>query len=225
MEDQLRPKRYGESGRKNCVRSFSFSSFPDDQLSSMSHDFSIGFSAFTVQLVRSILFLFSTPHHLKFLFELTSPSFRSSQASARTASGNLDLPEPTSNYSDVLYSVYVNNQTSSSLEWIIPYNASSSCSQRSGISCYNLRHLFQFPATWLGQWNTFRLALPYNASFVLSVLRLLPLNDGLILAASCIYSGGDVNFRNYSGDVMYDSMRLELSQWCSSIRFSVLGLY
>jgi hypothetical protein len=90
--------------------------------------------------------------------------FPSQQASARTASGNLDLPEPSSNYSDVLYSVFVNNQTSSPLEWLIPYNASSSCSQRSGIACYNLRHQFEFPAGWLGEWNTFRLALPYNAS-------------------------------------------------------------
>ncbi|WVQ83761.1 hypothetical protein IAT38_005905 [Cryptococcus sp. DSM 104549] len=107
-------------------------------------------------------------------------------AGARTASGNLDLPEPTSNYSDVDYSVIVNGRDP--LVWTIPYNASSSCSDRSGIACYQLRNLFTFPGEWLSNdTNVFEFALPYNAS------------------------GGDVNFRNYSVSVLYDAIRLELS--------------
>jgi rhamnogalacturonan endolyase len=58
-------------------------------------------------------------------------------AGARTASGNLDLPEPTSNYSDVQYTVEVNGNP---LTWTILYNQSSSCSDRSGIACYNIRN-------------------------------------------------------------------------------------
>lgn len=107
-------------------------------------------------------------------------------AGARTASGNLDLPEPTSNYSNVDYTVNVNGNP---LSWTILYNQSSSCSDRSGIACYNLRNVFTFPGEWLKNDtnNVFEFALPYNAS------------------------GGDVNFRNYSISVLYDAIRLELS--------------
>ena len=49
---------------------------------------------------------------------------------------------------------------------------------------------FDFPGEWLNNdtTNVFKLALPYNAS------------------------GGDVNFRNYSVSVVYDALRLELSE-------------
>ncbi|WWD22613.1 hypothetical protein CI109_107106 [Kwoniella shandongensis] len=105
-------------------------------------------------------------------------------AGARTASGNLDAIEPSSNYSNVDYTVNVNGHP---LSWTILYNQSSSCSDRSGIACYNLRNLFTFPGEWLSNdTNVFEFALPYNAS------------------------GGDVNFRNYSVSVLYDAIRLEL---------------
>jgi rhamnogalacturonan endolyase len=110
-------------------------------------------------------------------------------AGARTASGNLDVPEPSSNYSNVDLSVNVNGRNES-LVWTIRYNESSCCSDRNGISCYTLRKSWNFPASWLknmsGESNVFKFALPYNAS------------------------GGDVNFRNYSVSVLYDAIRLEL---------------
>ncbi|WVQ75336.1 hypothetical protein IAR50_004953 [Cryptococcus sp. DSM 104548] len=108
-------------------------------------------------------------------------------ASARTASGNLDLPEPTSNYSNIDYTVRVNDNDP--LVWTINYNQSSSCADRSGIACYTLDHLFTFPGDWLNSNtnNVFKFELPYNAS------------------------GGDVNFRNHSVAVQYDAIRLELS--------------
>jgi rhamnogalacturonan endolyase len=113
------------------------------------------------------------------------PFLNDAQAAAHTPSGNLDLPEPSSNSSDLPYSVVVNDHDP--LVWVIPYASSSSCVERSGISCYNLGHQFEFPANWLNAGsNTFKLALPYDRS------------------------GGDVNFRNYSVNVMYDSLRLEV---------------
>ncbi|TYJ55124.1 hypothetical protein B9479_004161 [Cryptococcus floricola] len=108
-------------------------------------------------------------------------------AGARTASGNLDIPEPTSNYSNVDYTVRVNDNDP--LVWTINYNQSSSCSDRNGIACYTLNHLFTFPGDWLNNNtnNVFKLELPYNAS------------------------GGDVNFKDHSVSVLYDAIRLELS--------------
>lgn len=112
-------------------------------------------------------------------------------AGARTASGNLDLPEPSSNYSNVDLTVNVNGRQES-LAWTIRYNESSSCSDRSGIACYTLAKKWTFPGNWLrnasGEVNVFKLALPYNAS------------------------GGDVNFRNYSVSVLYDAVRLEIGE-------------
>ena len=111
-------------------------------------------------------------------------------ASARTPSGNTDLPEPSSEDSNLNLTLSVN---SNELIWTILYNQSSSCSDRNGIGCYNLRHLYvqpinemgadgryEFPADWLKQdeMNVFEFILPYNSS------------------------GGDSNFRNYSVSVM-----------------------
>lgn len=59
------------------------------------------------------------------------------QAGARTPSGNLDVPEPSANTSDLDLTLSVN---SNELVWTIPYYHSSSCSDRSGIACYNIRH-------------------------------------------------------------------------------------
>lgn len=112
-------------------------------------------------------------------------------ASARTPSGNTDLPEPTSEDSNLNLTLSVNSHE---MVWTIMYNQSSSCSDRNGIGCYNIRHLYvpypytnegtdcryEFPAGWLYQdeMNVFEFILPYNAS------------------------GGDTNFRNYSVSVM-----------------------
>ncbi|KAK8844836.1 hypothetical protein IAR55_006686 [Kwoniella newhampshirensis] len=109
-------------------------------------------------------------------------------AGARTAAGNLDAIEPSSNYSNVDYTININGNP---LVWTILYNQSSSCTDRSGIACYNIRKVFNFPGEWLKNdtqdVNVFQFALPYNAS------------------------GGDVNFRNYSVSVVYDAIRLEIT--------------
>ncbi|KAL7415871.1 galactose mutarotase-like domain-containing protein [Mrakia frigida] len=108
-------------------------------------------------------------------------------AAARTPSGNLDVPEPSSNSSDLDLSVISNDNAP--LVWTIPYYHSSSCSQRSGIECYNIANKYKIPGSQLKQgWNKLVLALPYNAS------------------------GGDANFRQYSVDVMYDAIRLEVGK-------------
>jgi len=112
-------------------------------------------------------------------------------AGARTPSGNTDIPEPSSETSDLNLTLSVN---SNELVWTIMYNQSSSCSDRNGIACYNIRHLsvlfshvkselmsrYEFPAEWLNtdEMNVFEFILPYNTS------------------------GGDTNFRNYSVSVM-----------------------
>ena len=63
-------------------------------------------------------------------------------ASARTPSGNTDLPEPSSEDSNLNLTLSVN---SNELIWTTLYNQSSSCSDRNGIGCYNLRHLSVHP--------------------------------------------------------------------------------
>ena len=60
-------------------------------------------------------------------------------AGVRTASGNTDLVEASSNYSNVDYTLDVNGNE---VVWTIPYNVSSSCTDRNGIACYNVRHLY-----------------------------------------------------------------------------------
>jgi hypothetical protein len=72
------------------------------------------------------------------MIELMSRTMTVQLASARTPSGNTDLPEPSSEDSNLNLTLSVN---SNELIWTILYNQSSSCSDRNGIGCYNLRHL------------------------------------------------------------------------------------
>jgi hypothetical protein len=63
------------------------------------------------------------------------------KAGVHTPSGNLDLREPTADYgSDLPFTVKVNDNPP--LNWTIPYDSSSSCVERSGIACYNIRNLW-----------------------------------------------------------------------------------
>lgn len=147
------------------------------------------------------------------------------QAAAHTPSGNLDLAEPTSPTSDLLYSVSLNGP-SNNLSWTIPFASSSSCVERSGVGCYTLAHKFEFEGGWLKEgWNQLTLSLPFNASGG-GQSFFLPLSLGASRAScssrrcesssdpppppSRALSFPDVNFRGYSVNVMYDALRLEI---------------
>ncbi|EIN06818.1 galactose mutarotase-like protein [Punctularia strigosozonata HHB-11173 SS5] len=58
----------------------------------------------------------------------------------------------------------VNDRRDDALEWIIPSNISSSCVQRSGISCFAVSHKYQFPADWLVEGsNSFEFGLVHGS--------------------------------------------------------------
>jgi len=85
-------------------------------------------------------------------------------AGAKTAAGNTDTFNATQPWNDLPFVVVVNGHE---LEpWIIPYNQSSSCGTRSGITCYTLAHKFVFPTGMLmgGGRNEMVLSLPFNAT-------------------------------------------------------------
>ncbi|KAJ7049519.1 galactose mutarotase-like protein [Mycena amicta] len=82
-------------------------------------------------------------------------------AAAKTTAGNTD--DNTGSNPTFPISIYVNAQ-SIPLTWVIQAYESSSCGQRSAISCHLLAQKFEFPGAWLNEgWNVFNISLPFNA--------------------------------------------------------------
>ncbi|OSD03458.1 polysaccharide lyase family 4 protein [Trametes coccinea BRFM310] len=82
-------------------------------------------------------------------------------AAAKTTSGNTDVVQGA--YPNFPLNVYVNNE-SEPLVWTIEWFESSSCAERSAISCHILSNKLQFPGTWLQEGhNSFVLELPHAA--------------------------------------------------------------
>ncbi|KAI0651829.1 galactose mutarotase-like protein [Trametes meyenii] len=82
-------------------------------------------------------------------------------AGARTTAGNTDANQ--GDYPSFPINTYVNDQAES-LSWTIQPYDSSSCGERSAISCHLLSQKFQFPGTWLKKGdNRFVLELPHAA--------------------------------------------------------------
>ncbi|CAL1715934.1 unnamed protein product [Somion occarium] len=82
-------------------------------------------------------------------------------AAAKTTAGNTDNPQGSNPNFNI--STFVNDQTTS-LDWEIQWFESSSCGERSAISCHLLSRKVEFPGTWLKRgYNKFVLALPHAA--------------------------------------------------------------
>ncbi|KAJ7642442.1 galactose-binding domain-like protein [Mycena polygramma] len=82
-------------------------------------------------------------------------------AAAKTTAGNTD--DITGKDPTFPISTYVNDEAAP-LTWVIQANESSSCGQRSAISCHLISRKFEFPGTWLNQGsNKFNISLPFNA--------------------------------------------------------------
>ncbi|KAJ7174632.1 galactose mutarotase-like protein, partial [Mycena filopes] len=82
-------------------------------------------------------------------------------AAAKTTAGNTD--DQTGSNPSFPISTYINAQ-SNPLIWTIQAYESSSCGQRSAISCHLLTNKFEFPGAWLNKgWNVFNISLPFNA--------------------------------------------------------------
>ncbi|KAJ6589649.1 rhamnogalacturonan lyase [Mycena capillaripes] len=82
-------------------------------------------------------------------------------AAAKTTAGNTD--DNTGADPTFPISTYVNDGAAP-LTWIIQAFESSSCGQRSAISCHLLSRKFEFPGSWLTKgWNKFIISLPFNA--------------------------------------------------------------
>ncbi|KAJ7024044.1 hypothetical protein C8F04DRAFT_1192777 [Mycena alexandri] len=83
-------------------------------------------------------------------------------AAAKTTAGNTDAS--TGSNPSFSISTFVNNEVGTPLTWIIQPFESSSCGQRSAISCHLLSHKFDFPGSWLKSGlNKFIISLPFNA--------------------------------------------------------------
>ncbi|KAI0825156.1 galactose mutarotase-like protein [Trametes gibbosa] len=82
-------------------------------------------------------------------------------AAAKTTAGNTDANQGA--FASFPINTYVNDNANP-LAWIIQPYDSSSCGERSAISCHLLSNKFQFPGTWLKQGdNRFVLELPHAA--------------------------------------------------------------
>ncbi|CDO71539.1 Polysaccharide Lyase Family 4 protein [Trametes cinnabarina] len=82
-------------------------------------------------------------------------------AAAKTTSGNTDVVQGA--YPNLPLNIYVNDGRSP-LVWTIQWFESSSCAERSAISCHLLSNKLQFPGTWLKKGpNSFVLELPHAA--------------------------------------------------------------
>ncbi|KAI0335297.1 galactose mutarotase-like protein [Cubamyces sp. BRFM 1775] len=82
-------------------------------------------------------------------------------AAAKTTAGNTDADQGA--YPSFPINTYVNNGTDP-LSWTIQPYESSSCGERSAISCHLLTKKFQFPGSWLREGaNQFVLELPHAA--------------------------------------------------------------
>ncbi|KAI8995606.1 galactose mutarotase-like protein [Trametes punicea] len=96
--------------------------------------------------------------------ELTTNSvatFTIQLAAAKTTAGNTD--EAQGAYPNFPFNTYINDEPDP-LVWTIQWFESSSCGERSAISCHLLANKFQFPGTWLKEGdNHFVLELPHDA--------------------------------------------------------------
>ncbi|KAF7364613.1 Galactose mutarotase-like protein [Mycena venus] len=82
-------------------------------------------------------------------------------AAAKTTAGNTD--DNTGADPSFPISTYVNDEAAP-LTWVIQAFESSSCGQRSAISCHLLSRKFEFPGNWLKRGsNKFVISLPFNA--------------------------------------------------------------
>ncbi|KAH9849784.1 galactose mutarotase-like protein [Lenzites betulinus] len=82
-------------------------------------------------------------------------------AAAKTTAGNTDADQ--GGFASFPINTYVNDEASP-LAWTIQPYDSSSCGERSAISCHLLTNKFQFPGTWLKEGdNRFVLELPQAA--------------------------------------------------------------
>ncbi|KAJ7138505.1 galactose mutarotase-like protein [Mycena crocata] len=76
----------------------------------------------------------------------STATFTIQLAGASGATGNEDFSSAT--FASFPLAASVNNLTDA-LEWIIPSNVSSSCLERSGISCFTVANQWTFPGIWL----------------------------------------------------------------------------
>ncbi|KAK1147163.1 hypothetical protein N8T08_001902 [Aspergillus melleus] len=87
-------------------------------------------------------------------------------AGTKTANGNSKWSIIDHPYSNLPWTVNVNDGSYESTWWI-PYFRSGSCGVRSAVACQNIEHKFVFPTAKLKQGkNEFVLSLPFNASSV-----------------------------------------------------------
>ncbi|KAF5375744.1 hypothetical protein D9757_008986 [Collybiopsis confluens] len=88
-------------------------------------------------------------------------TFTMQLAGVETTAGNTDVASGSNPTVPIL--TFVNSQ-SQPLNWTIQAYQSSSCGERSAISCHLLRNKWEFPGSWLVEgWNFFKLVLPSNA--------------------------------------------------------------
>jgi rhamnogalacturonan endolyase len=107
-------------------------------------------------------------------------------AGVRTAVGNVHSTPESARFANLDIKAAVNSKSIGT--WTVPYNHSSSCAVRSGIICYNTRHLYTFNADLLKEGeNILTLSLPAGAGG----------NSGGANLPSGVY-------------VQYDALRLEI---------------
>ncbi|KAJ7767716.1 galactose mutarotase-like protein [Mycena metata] len=93
---------------------------------------------------------------------LSVATFTIQLAAAKTTAGNTDAS--TGSNPSFPISTFVNDELGTPLTWVIQPYESSSCGQRSAISCHLLSHKFKFPGSWLKSGlNRFVISLPFNA--------------------------------------------------------------
>ncbi|KAJ3752332.1 rhamnogalacturonan lyase [Lentinula raphanica] len=88
-------------------------------------------------------------------------TFTMQLAGVETTAGNTDVASGSNPTVPIL--TYINEQ-SQPLNWTIQAYQSSSCGERSAISCHLLHNKFEFDGSWLLKgWNKFVIVLPFDA--------------------------------------------------------------
>ncbi|KAJ7128110.1 galactose mutarotase-like protein [Mycena filopes] len=87
-------------------------------------------------------------------FDLPTPPPTNSTATFTIQLAGASGPTGNEDFSSAAFASFplvatVNNALNNTLEWIIPSNVSSSCLERSGISCFTLANKWVFPGSWL----------------------------------------------------------------------------
>ncbi|WRT66806.1 uncharacterized protein IL334_003769 [Kwoniella shivajii] len=131
----------------------------------------VHWSVFGGSLTRPAVVAASTVNNWTITFDVepedltgtSNATFTVQLAGASTAAGNTDVYSNTTKYSNLPYVVVINGKELD--PW---YYRSSSCAIRSGITCYQNAHKFQFPATylWTNATNELVLSLPFNATSI-----------------------------------------------------------